>query len=148
MCFRLVLPCSSQAEEEEGSGKARILPVGYGAETWSVIPAECAWLEVVSGQMDVQADGTLRGGELSELSGRALVGDQCGADGCGCGWAGLVGEFATAAVVGATLQAPGSWYYEVEVLAIEGPMQVGHCWASRVAQAMMQQQPQECGGHH
>jgi uncharacterized Fe-S cluster-containing radical SAM superfamily protein len=30
-----------------------------------------------------------------------------------------VGEFATAAVVGCTLQAPGCWYYEVEVLAIE-----------------------------
>lgn len=44
-------------------GKSRVLPVGYGADTWSVVPAECPWLDVISGQIEVEADGTLRGGE-------------------------------------------------------------------------------------
>lgn len=52
-----------QAEDEEGMGKSRVLPVGYGADTWSVVPAECPWLDVISGQIEVEADGTLRGGE-------------------------------------------------------------------------------------
>jgi hypothetical protein len=58
---RVELPL--QAEDEEGTGKSRVLPVGYGADTWSVVPAECPWLDVISGQIEVEADGTLRGGE-------------------------------------------------------------------------------------